>query len=160
MKAFPKYDVTKQGNFAMWESGLWLPRTSGGFSVLVAGPNGEKLPVIFDRSAGIHRYLMPITLGSMYVTATVEKSGPEEYRTKVCVYRITSLLRTADNKPEVEGEVLLEMSKMLTEEELLDPSFLEVPGHKELICAAIEKARTWEQQQRLFWGVPRVREDV
>lgn len=160
MKAFPKYDVTKQGNFAMWESGLWLPRTSGGFSVLVAGPNGEKLPVIFDRSSGIHRFLMPITLGCMYATATVEKCGPEDYRIKVSVWRITSMLRTADNKPEVDGEVLMEMSKIIKEEELLNPAQLEVPGHKDLICAAIEKARTWEQQQKLFWGVPRVREDV
>lgn len=159
MKAIPKFDVTKQGNFAIWESGCWLPRNQGGFSILVAGPNGEKLPVIFDRTSGIHRYLLPVTLGCMYVGVTVDKQDEENYYLRVTLKKIDKLVRdSTSGKAEMasmDGQVMFDLTTVCNKEQLDN---VEVPGFKDFVQAAISKATTEQEEQTLFWGVPRVRE--
>lgn len=171
----PKIELTEQMNFAGWESGYYNPKYNVGNAVLIAGPEGEKLKVIFDRPASRlvyekHHFLFIMGVGNLIAQAVVNKvhrhGGKPKYRVRLALNRVSALttetvqdqqLPTADTTLlwAYQGEHESHQDVMRLDYYSKVVGFSE--AHKALLQAALEKAFTPRDQQRLFWGEPRVK---
>lgn len=171
----PKIELTDQLNFAGWESGNFNTKFNVGKSVLMAGPNGEKLKVIFDRPAARlptekHHFLFIMEVGNLIAQAFINKvhriNRRPAYKVRVVLSRVTALTTEASQDrqlPIAKTEVRWAyQGEMFSEEEVRSLDYYRnVVGFSEaqkaLLKAAVEKALTPREQQRLFWGEPRVK---
>lgn len=172
----PRIDISAQNNFTIWESGKWNRASAVGRSTLIAGPDGEKLQVIFDRcseedpmkprNSNFH-FLFFANLGQVVATAFIRKAtATEQFYYELDLSRITAL-RTEPVQGISVARASMENLFSLTEmgaaafEPMLRRAYNNSQtGYKEayydLIIQAVRKAMTPSADQTLFWGIPRV----
>jgi hypothetical protein len=165
----PRIELSDKGNPTIWESGSWQKPQGIGRGCLVAGPEGEKLQVIFDKNpqTANFQYLFFANPTQVIATAFVRDVPPGQLKYDLTLCRLKAL--TTDI---VQGEGVLKaefdtlwtlkqiVPKATQVHQLVEASYLpsrlgykEV--YKELILAAVEKATTPASRQKLFWGTPR-----
>jgi hypothetical protein len=166
----PIFDISKSNGFTVWESGCWNEEQHFGSGVLVAGPDGGKLNVIYDRDAtrGLKHALFYAGIGELLIGSYVKDKGRKQV-VDIEVVRINGLTtETVQGKPvpRYTGESLF-LSRRLVEglfkdtekviEELVKqvPDLPTIPDLKEIVSLAIQKSVTPPDQQRMFYGVPR-----
>lgn len=165
----PRIELSDKGNPTVWESGSWQSSAGIGRGCLIAGPEGEKLKVIFDKNpqTANFQFLFFANPNQVIATAFVRDVPPGQTKYDLTLSRIKAL--TSDI---VQGESVLKaeletlwtlkqiVSKNTQVHQLVEASYL--PNrigykdvYKELILAAVDKAMTPSTRQKLFWGVPR-----
>lgn len=158
-------EITKSSSFAGWEGGSFNPNMNLGSSVLLAGPDAEKLSVIYDvdPKRSKNQFLLPLHPGCLVATAQVN-------RTKHLTLVRVALKRVARlHTPNIQGHAVpaadyepIWMCQVNSEDDelqVLKGYNQSVLGYRDefkaFMSAAVDKARTPRDQQVLFWGDPR-----
>lgn len=171
----PRIDLTAQGSHAIWESGRWDAEKAVGRSTVIAGPEGEKLNVVYDsdpNKTNFH-YLFFANPGQIIANAFVrEIKDPtaiigsfKKYKYDLELLRIEALTNDiiqGESVPKAQYAPLWTLKKFGTYpcKDMVDASYNSSrlgyrPVYRDLILAAVEKAFTSAQHQELFWGIPR-----
>lgn len=167
----PKFHISNSKSFTVWETGCWYPNRKNGSAIIVAGPQGEKLQVIYD--ADPLRTPMPALffaeVGQVLAGARVRQNG-NMLTYHLDLLRIKSLVvkqvqgRPVPTAPDPD---ILYMSQKQTRvdtpiDKILEdvPDLPSLPNARELMYLAIEKAQTPLESQRVFYGIPRATEQA
>lgn len=162
-------ELTPKLHFASWEGGGYTSTKDLGQAVLVASPEGLKLPVLYDRGPKVptspYHYLFVVDVNFILAQVSLaKKSETGEITATVSLSRITSL-----STEQVQGKAVAKANTDVlfatrqvfpTEESLLaldyfDSDSVHKDQYKQLLSAAVKKALTSRASQKLFWGVPR-----
>lgn len=165
----PIIELSDTNRFVVWESGFWNQDKNFGTGVLVAGPNGEELPVIFDRdpTKGLKHGLMLAEVGGFLVGAFVRVT--DKTFVQIEVMKISGLntpvvggeiTPKADTKNLYIGRMTIPPDTSLNEQQISKilaklPKMAELPQAKRLVKLAIKKALTPLDEQGIFYGIPR-----
>ncbi len=172
----PIFDISKQNSFTVWESCVWRPTFSS--SVLVGGAATEKLQVIYDKDAtrtSTHA-LFYANVGNILAGCFISKPRRKVAMVKEqCMVRIELVrIENLSTKP-IQGETqpdatltpihLASMNVVLDYSSEPDMRTLlgsyedrpSLPNAREMMETAVRKAMTSPEQQRLFWGIPRIK---
>jgi hypothetical protein len=172
----PRIDLTDKGSHAIWESGRWNQEQALGRSTLIAGPDGEKLSVVFDsdpKKTNFH-YLFFANPQQVVANAFVRAQRVEgytlpgafsSYKYDLELLRIDTLTNEivqGASVPRATYSTLWTLRQFGSAdfEEMVDRSYNDSRiGYKrvyrDLVLEAIRKALTPAEDQRLFWGIPR-----
>lgn len=167
----PRIDLSKNSRFTIWEAGGWNESKGFGSGLVVAGPNGEKLPVIYDINprANLHQCCFVAEVGQVLVEAYIKKADtPIDGRDLIVsleiarIESITTQLVQGNAQPKVNLKTLWvhrAMATAKTAEAISDDYAADADFYKEefhdLLELVIEKALTKPNSQRIFWGIPR-----
>jgi hypothetical protein len=162
----PIFDISSKKSFTVWESGGWTDDTGIGSSILVADPSSNKMKVIYDLNAEFSdkHALFYANIGCILAGCFVSMEGTQ-LNFNLEVSRITSLTTVLVQErviPTADTEVLYLSHKLVdsnTEPTKLveDMSeFSSMPNIKDMMMLAIQKALTIREEQRIFYGIPRV----
>ncbi len=165
----PRIELSDKGNATIWESGSWLESQHTGRGCLVAGPEGEPLQVIYDKNpqTANFQFLFFANPNQVVATAFVRTMPGGQKKYDLTLSRIKAL--TTDL---VQGEPVLrtDLDTLWTLKQIIpanadihryieksyEPTRLGYKSiYKDLIFAAVDKATTPGDKQRLFWGTPR-----
>jgi hypothetical protein len=165
----PRIELSDKGNPTIWESGSWQKPTGIGRGCLIAGPNGEKLQVIFDKNpqTANFQFLFFANPEQVIATAFVRDVPPNQMKYDLTLSRIkalTSDIVQGESVLKAELETLWTLKQIVPKHtqvhQLIESSYL--PNrigykdvYKDLILAAVDKAMTPSTRQKLFWGIPR-----
>lgn len=162
----PRIDISAKQRFTIWESGNWNDKENIGRATLVAGPDGERLPVIFDTNPEkyVFQYLFFADVDQVVAMVFVRNRG-EHFQYDISMSKIVNL--TTKN---VQGNPVAHanMESLFKLKESGSADFIPMleraynkdrMGYKEtyaeLLKQAVTKAFTKAQEQHLFWGVSR-----
>lgn len=160
-------ELTNSKNFAAWEGGAFNPQLHRGDTVLLAGPDGEKLNVIFnsDVTKRLKHALYVLETGHLVAEAHINRTRNRTYKVRINLSKITRLYtETIQGHPVPKADmetIWMCQRDFATADEMLElkdykPSEL---GYREeyhlLMKAALEKALVNKEEQRVFWGNPR-----
>jgi hypothetical protein len=165
----PRIELSDKGNPTIWESGSWQKPQGIGRGCLIAGPEGEKLQVIFDKNpqTANFQYLFFANPNQVIATAFVKDVPPNQIKYDLTLSRIkalTSDIVQGESVLKAELETLWTLKQIVPKttqvHQLVEASYL--PSrigyknvYKEIMLAAVEKAMTPSAHQKLFWGTPR-----
>jgi hypothetical protein len=168
----PHIELTKQGNFAGWETGQFNPRTRAGTSVLFAEPDFGKPKVVYDYSHQSTTYKYLFILNPGYHTARVQINAlsKDHYRLHLSLLQINELYAEqvqGHPVPKADFKTNFMVLKIFKSyDEMMSMKFFEAhaanygPKAVEFLKAAMEKAMAPAQEQKLFWGVPRTNQNA
>lgn len=168
-----RLDLTKTNRFTVWESGGWdaTRRPPFGNSVIVAGPDGEKMKIAFDTNPRENitqcAFFAEIgqTLAACYITST---SGEKDAGLNVTM-ELARIQLLSTELVQGEARPVTKLQTLWVHKELV-LSDLSLPGvvlnydirkdghrleYQTLLSVALEKALTPLSEQRFFWAIPR-----
>jgi hypothetical protein len=164
----PRIDLGRTSRFIIWEGGGWdgKKKIPSGTAIIVAGPDGEKLPICFDVNPKMYATQCAFfaNVGQTLAAAYVTPSGTQ-FNVSLELARIEAL--TTDL---VQGEAKVRpvLKTLWVHQELVDPTDIyEVfnrydptkdshrPEYQNLIKVAVNKSCTPLDQQSFFWAIPR-----
>lgn len=166
----PRIDISKTSRFIIWEGGGWdgkkKQRQPSGSAIIVAGPDGEKLPICFDVNPTMYstQCAFYANINQMLVAAYVTSEGMS-FNITIELARIEEL--TTDL---VQGEAVAKpkLKTLWVHRELVAPAEVYEVYRKydptkdgnrleyqNLIEVAVNKACTPLDQQSFFWAIPR-----
>lgn len=164
-------ELTKTMNFAGWEGGSFNTKYNSGRSVLLAKPNAEKIDVLYDTSAmkSPNHYLFILDVD--YIVAQVQvrlyrsRHTEDSYKMRLVLSRITKLY-TENIQGHANCTANTDLiwacqadysskEKMMALSEYSEDLLGYRVEYKLFMQAALEKAITNRESQRLFWGTPR-----
>lgn len=164
----PFFDISKSNGFTVWESGCWNEDKHFGYGILVAGPDGSPLQVIYDRdpTRNLKHALFYATAGILIAGCYSKRKGNKR-SFDLEVIQIVGL-----NTAIVQGHPVPRYTdkKLFLSRKLVDidtpiqeliaeaPDLPSIPNLKELLELAVVKSLTPSSQQRIFYGVPRERQ--
>lgn len=161
----PKFDISAKNSFTVWESGRFNDRQGFGTSVLVADTDSGPLQVIYDKDPTkvANQFLFYANVGNLLAGSYVKQTG-NEWVFNIELLRIDNLITTSIQGhavPKAETSVLFMCRKMVDDafdtdkilSDFIQPESL--PHSRELLVQAIQKSLTVQEQQKLFYGVPR-----
>lgn len=166
----PIFSLSKQNNFTVWEAGHWNRKAQTGFSVLVAGPNCERLKIIYDRdpTTTAKPALFFADVGNILVGSNIRLSAEKTWQLTAEVLKIESLqTEFVQGSPVPRATTsIIDVSRVVVPDPTdLDSvlSTLNYPEpmlkYQEIVRASILKSTCPQSEQRIFWGVPRTRND-
>lgn len=162
-------DLSSSGRFTVWESGGWHRDGKYGSSVIIASAQGDRLDVIFDTDP--HQNVthacffaeQGLLVAGAYLRPT---SDPHVFNGQVGLYRISELTTSiiqGQAKPRANTELLWLRSvnnidstvgKNLPRLENVSEELHAAQAN--LLSVAFQKAATKSNEQKIFWGNPRV----
>lgn len=164
----PQIELTKQRNFAGWETGYFQPKSQRGHATLFAGPEFEKPQVIFDyaHSKAPYRYLFILTPGFYAASVQLNQLAKGQYNMHLSLLKVNQLfIEQVQGEPVAKAEfdvqyMVLQTFKNKAEMRCLNyaEDYVARAGEKarQFMLAAIDKSLAEQQDQSLFWGAPRV----
>lgn len=167
----PMLDISAKNSFTVWESGRWNEDKGYGSSILVAGPDSEPLPVIFERepTQNVPHCLFYANVGCILAGSYV-KHVPDQNR---WLFTLEMVKIESLYTQQVQGhpvpritDTVLYTKRVL----VLDPNDTfellkgfeqpqSLPHSRELMELAIQKSLLPAAEQRMFYGVARIREE-
>lgn len=168
-------EFTRNGNFAVWESGSFSSESQKGWSVLAASADGKKLPTLFARNPAQSRnhFLFKIDIGFLAVVANIKPWTSNDLVTvKIVVAYFSSLAskptpgKTKDmfvdyatqtiwSESFIAAKSQVETKARELSVEITDKDQETLNRIYEMVQASVVKALTLPEKQQLFWGVLR-----
>jgi hypothetical protein len=165
----PRIDISNQNNLTIWESGRWNEKQNVGRAILVAGPEGEKLNVVYEcdpTGATNYHYLFFANAEQIVASAYIKKLDDNRYKYDLELSSIVSLTTNAIQGESVASAklkslwTLKQIGKDTNFSPLIDKSYTPDrlgfrKAYRDLLMSTVQKALTPSEKQKLFWGIPR-----
>jgi hypothetical protein len=160
-------EQTQSLSYAMWEEGGLNPLVGNGYATLVAGPNGEKLKVIYDKNPQKNRAhnLYVLDIGHLVSKARIRHLSDKTVGVDLHLLKVDMLYsENVQGHPVPKARVTPIWSmKTVAPHDDVDRVLKEynsdtlgyAPEVKELLAATLTKAMTPFEEQKMFWGIPR-----
>jgi hypothetical protein len=167
----PKFDISNKNGFTVWESGFLNTAKRIGSSIIVADSLCQPCKVIYDKNptSNLNQFLFYANPGMLLASSFVRLNSDNTVSTQLELAEIKTMTTTTiQGELQPVGEIAtlflvlksfdsIETAKSTHEDYKNVENF---DGAKyNLLKLAVEKSFTERDQQRLFWGIPRERED-
>lgn len=166
----PKFDISNKNSFTVWESGFLNPTANVGSGILVASFDAKPCQVIYDKNPvrNLHQFLFYAQPGMLIASAFI-KLSPSTVSVNLELAEIVSMTTTKiQGEVSPVGEIKTIYLNLSTHPSLKDArqaikayesTANADDGKRNLLNLALEKALTLREDQKLFWGIPRVKEE-
>lgn len=169
MKA--RVDLSNSNRFTVWESGGWAEAKGFGSAVIVAGPQGEKLPVIYDVNPqqNVHQCCFMAEIGNILCESYIKKADqPVDGKDLILslelarIDTVTTALVQGVAQPRLTLKTLWvhrEMATRATAMQVAESYTQDTEFYRDeylnLVKLAIEKSLLPGPKQRFFWAIER-----
>ncbi len=168
----PKFDISNKNGFTVWESGfLNIPKNIGS-SIIVADALCQPCKVIYDKNpaSSLHQFLFYANPGMLLASSFVRINSDKTLSVQLELAEIKAMTTTTiqgDIQPV--GEIATIFLNLKNFDSFGDAQFVyedykSVANFSEerynLLKLAVEKSLTKREDQRLFWGIPREKEET
>jgi hypothetical protein len=172
-----RLDLTKTNRFAIWESGGWDSSKKNrnsifGTSVIIAGPEGERLKIAFDTNPreNITQCAFFAEIGQIVAACYVELPPEvnDNSQERLISLELARIQQLTTDLIQGEARAIPKLQTLWVHRQpvslkdalhVADSYDLTKEGHKEdyrnLLRVSIEKAITPLNSQRFFWAIPR-----
>ncbi len=165
----PKFEISKNNDFTVWESGRLNLDKNIGSSIIVANEDYQPCQVIYDKNnESLHQYLFHakpgMILASSYLTMANGVFSLQLELAKINEIYTTTVQGQLVPSANIDNiyiskrnfDTLTGVSSALDSYKA-DPYYSEVKNN--LLSLALEKSITPGSSQKLFYGIPRVKQE-